>query len=294
MKVLSFKIPKPENELVRHQVDHVSHFYDKLHQHPEVQLTVILKGEGSLFVGDYIGRFAPGEIYLMGSNVPHVFRNDESYYYKKGLKQAHSESLFFDLDLMESKLSAIEEFSGLAETLSSLDGCFRFTGGLNFVKNRIIKLRNIAGLKKVILSIEVLEKILESNVLVRLNSVGSVRNFSAREGKRMENVMRFLMEQSHRHISLAEAAGVASMNKEAFCRFFKERTRKTLTEFLNEVRISRACHLLGNNDLTIMQVASESGFPNLSYFNRVFKKIKGKTPKEFRLNYLSKTESSDK
>lgn len=289
MKVLPFKIPKPENELVRHQLDHVSHFYDKLHQHPELQLTVILEGEGSLFVGDYIGRFAPGEIYLMGSNVPHVFRNDQSYYDEKTVKHAHSESLFYDLDLMESKLAGIEEFSEIPEALRSLDGCYRYSGNLNYVKTRIQKLQNISGLKKIIISMEVLDQMLESSALIRLNSIGSVRNFSAKEGKRMENVMKFLMEQSHRHISLAEVASIANMNKEAFCRFFKERTRKTLTEFLNEVRITRACHLLGNKDLTIMQVASESGFPNLSYFNRVFKKIKCKTPGEFRLNYLSET-----
>lgn len=294
MKVLPFKIPKPENELVRHQVDHVSHFYDKLHQHPELQLTVILKGEGSLFVGDYIGRFAPDEIYLLGSTVPHVFRNDQSYYEEKTVKHAHSESLFFDLELMTLKLAGIEEFSGIAETLRSLDGCYRFTGNQNFVKNSILKLRHLSGLQKIILSMEILERILASNALIRLNSTGSARYFSAREGKRMENVMKFLLGQSHRHISLAEAASVASMNKEAFCRFFKERTRKTLTEFLNEVRVTKACHLLGNNHLSIMQVAAESGFSNLSYFNRVFKKIKSTTPGEFRSNYLSEVQPSGK
>lgn len=289
MKVFPFKIPKPENELVRHQVDQVSHFYDKLHQHPELQLTVILKGEGSLIVGDYIGRFAPGEIYLMGSNVPHVFRNDERYYQGHSTRQAHSESLFYDLDLFETRLAGIYEFEGLAERLRSLDGCYRIRGRAAFIRSSIIKMRQLKGLQKIIRSFEVLDLIVEGDLPERLNSHGSIRNYSAREGKRMENVMRFLMEQSHRPITLAEVADVASMNKEAFCRFFKERTRKTLTEFLNEVRITRACQLLCNKDLTIMQVANEAGIPNLSYFNRVFRKTKGMTPKEFRATYLSET-----
>ncbi|MFW5707206.1 MAG: helix-turn-helix domain-containing protein, partial [Bacteroidota bacterium] len=118
---------------------------------------------------------------------------------------------------------------------------------------------------------------------------GSIKNFSLREGKRMENVMRYIMEHCHRHISLAEVAGVANMNKEAFCRFFKERTRKTVTQFVNEVRITRACSLLANQDLSISQVAAESGFPNLSYFNRVFRNIKKATPKEYRNAYLLET-----
>lgn len=271
-------------------MDHVSHFYDKLHQHPELQLTVILKGEGSLIVGDYIGRFRPGEIYLMGSNVPHVFRNDERYYQQPSSQQAHSESLFFDLGLFEHRLAGIAEFEGLPERLRSLDGCYRITGRHHFIRSRIVKLRNLSGLQKIIRSFEVLDLIVEGELPERLNSLGSIRNYSAREGKRMEHVMRFLMEQSHRPISLAEVAGVASMNKEAFCRFFKERTRKTVTEFLNEVRIARACQLLGNQDLTMMQVAAESGIPNLSYFNRVFRKNKGMTPREFRASYLSETE----
>ena len=289
MKVFPFKIPKPENELVRHQVDQVSHFYDKLHQHPELQLTVILKGEGSLVVGDYIGRFSPGEIYLMGSNVPHVFRNDERYYQGHSTRHAHSESLFFDLELFENRLAGIFEFEGLTERLLNLDGCYRICGREAFIRKSIIKLRHLSGLQKIIHSFEVLDLIVEGELLERLNAHGSIRNYSAREGKRMENVMRFLMEQSHRPITLAEVAGVASMNKEAFCRFFKERTRKTFTEFLNEVRITHACKLLANKDLTIMQVAAESGIPNLSYFNRVFRKTKGMTPKEFRLTFLSET-----
>ncbi len=292
MKVLPFKIPKPANELVRHQVDHVAYFYDKLHQHPEVQLTVILKGEGSLIVGDYIGRFAPGDLYLLGSNTPHVFRNTDLYYKKGSSRFAHSESIFFDLEIIESHFSGIHEFEQLTRALSELDGCYRIEDHKNFIRKRIQKLRDAKDLQKIILSLEVLDQIINETHPERLNKAGSVRNYSAREGKRMETVMRFIMEQCHRHISLAEVADAANMNKEAFCRFFKDRTRKTFTGFLNEVRITRACHLLSNKDLTISQVASEAGFPNLSYFNRVFKNLKKITPKAYRASIFSEIKTA--
>jgi hypothetical protein len=79
-KVIPFKIPKSQKEFVRFQIDKGEHFYDKLHQHPEWQLTFILEGKGQLMVGDYIGRFEPGDVFLLGANIPHVFRSDEEYF----------------------------------------------------------------------------------------------------------------------------------------------------------------------------------------------------------------------
>lgn len=290
MKVLSFKIPKPENELVRHQVDDVPHFYDKLHQHPEVQLTRVFQGVGNLVVGDYIGRFKAGDMYLLGPDIPHVFRNDDSYYVGDNTKRAHMESLFYDLKVVGNHLVHIEEFRGVMEFFKELNGCYRVVDESHYIKKRIVKLRTITGLNRIILSMEVLYRIMEEGTLQRLNKMGSVRNYSKKEGRRMDNVMRFLMEESHRQVKLSDVAVVANMNKEAFCRFFKERTRKTLTEFLNEVRITNACHMLGNKDMSISQVASESGFSNLSYFNRVFRKLNGVTPKEFRKSLQKGTE----
>jgi AraC-like DNA-binding protein len=282
MKVLSFKIPKPENVLVRHQVDDVPFFYDKLHQHPEVQLTQIFKGEGNLIVGDYIGRFKPGDLILLGSDIPHVFRNDDNYYASASDKRSYSETIFFDGKIIESQLTYIDEFEGVMEFLSSLNGCYTVIDQHEFIKERIVRMPLLNGLSRLISCLEILNYIMTEPVLERLNKMGFVRNYSPREGKRMEKVVRFLMDESRRQIELSEVAAVANMNKEAFCRFFKERTRKTLTGFLNEIRISNACHLLGYKDLSVSQVANESGFANLSYFNRVFRKLKGCTPKEFR------------
>jgi AraC-like DNA-binding protein len=284
MKVLPFKIPKPENEFIRHQVDDVPHFYDKLHQHPEVQLTRIFDGVGKLVVGDYIGRFQPRDIFLLGPDIPHVFRCDDDFYVPGGDRRAHMETLFFDVQVVAKHLVHIEEFFGLLDFFKTLNGCYRVDDGDHFIRKRILRLRDMDGLGRLIVGLEVLQRLRYGHVLHRLNKMGNVKNYSKKEGKRMEKVMRFLMEESHRPVKLSEVAGVASMNKEAFCRFFKERTRKTLTEFLNEVRITNACHLLGNKDLSISQVAQESGFTNLSYFNRVFKRLNGKTPKEFRVS----------
>lgn len=96
------------------------------------------------------------------------------------------------------------------------------------------------------------------------------------------------------NISLQEIADIASMTPQAFCKYFRERTQKTLTEFINEVRISHACKMLYSEEYSIEQVCYDSGFNSPSNFNRQFKKTVQMTPLEFRKkvqeNYLQKEE----
>lgn len=281
MKVLPFKIPKPENELVRQQTFE-PHLYDILHQHPEVQLTLIIKGTGNLILGDYIGRFRPGDIYLLASDVPHVFRNDKEFFQGHPHIRAHSEDVYYDMRMAFPVLAKIKELHAVAHFFASIGGGYRVTDRENFVKNRILAIKKLSGLRRIIASLEILQHLMCPSRLSKLNVVGDLKNYSPKESRRMQKTMQFLMEQSHRPITLTEVAEVAAMNKEAFCRFFKLRTNKTLTQFLNEVRISNACHLLADKNMTIPHVAAETGFQNLSYFNRVFKKIHHCSPREFR------------
>ena len=78
MKVIPFNVPHTSREAFRSQVDRLPHFYNALHAHPEIQIMLILKSEGTLIAGDYVGRFEAGDLYVMGSNLPHVFRNDKA------------------------------------------------------------------------------------------------------------------------------------------------------------------------------------------------------------------------
>ena len=94
-KVIAFNVPQTEHEVVRVQVDDVSHFYDKIHQHPEIQIMFIQSGEGTLIAGDYVGRFQAGDVLVMGSDQPHVFRCDPGFYKEDSILCARSISLYF-------------------------------------------------------------------------------------------------------------------------------------------------------------------------------------------------------
>jgi len=282
-KIISFQIPKSNKEFVRFQVDEGKHFYEKLHQHPQWQLTFIIEGKGQLMVGDYLGRFEPGDMFLFSANMPHVFRSDGEYFDPKTDKRSLGNTLFLDFEALGKSLMEVEEFTGLNQWLQRTKGCFAIHGNTkDKIKKNLMNFPDLQGLKKMLSALEILNGLQESQDLNALNRFIQEKVFTETEGKRMGHVMSFILSKSQSSIGLQEVAGVANLSKEAFCRFFKERTGKTFTEFLLQVRIHQACQLLQESEWSISQIAYQTGFQNLSYFNRAFKKIQGETPKEFR------------
>jgi AraC-like DNA-binding protein len=282
-KIIPFKIPKSNKEFVRFQVDATKHFYDKLHQHPEWQLTLIKKGKGNLMVGDYLGRFEPGDMFLFSANIPHVFRSDSEYFDFSTDKYSLGFSLYFDFQALGESLLELEEFSGLLQWQQHIKGCYRI---VRETKSKILEtLNDIAekeGLNKILAALNTLNYLQKRENLLLLNKLIPHKDYTETEGKRMGKVMSYILSESRHTISLQEVADIANLSKEAFCRFFKERTGKTFTEFLSQVRIHQACQLLQDSDMSISQIAFQCGFQNLSYFNRTFKKYQGETPKDNR------------
>jgi len=270
-------------EFVRYQVDAGQHFYDKLHQHPEWQLTWIKEGKGQLMVGDYLGRFEAGDVFFFSANMPHVFRSDPEYFSGQGNKKSLGLTLFFDFDTLGKHIWEVEEFAPLQQWLLQIKGCYHVKGMTNsFIQEELMHFGKKEGLDKLMGSLQILRQLQQSKEMKLLNKLIPQKNYTETEGKRMGQVMSFILAESHRTVQLQEVADLANMSKEAFCRFFKERTGKTLTEFISQVRIHHACQLLQETDLSVSQIAYQSGFQNLSYFNRAFKKFRGETPKEFR------------
>ena len=278
---MAFNVPQTEREVVRVQVDEVSHFYDVLHQHPEIQIMFVESGNGTLIAGDYVGRFQPGDVFVIGSSQPHVFRCDQSYYKTNSARMAKSISLYFSekyfgKELWDSnELSSVREFAGKCQQGIQLNGSVAKEAA-----HRIQKLSHCSELEKVIEFFSLLQLIIKTNDKKKL-SIQPGRLLVNEEG-RMNSIIEFTFRESHRKIYLSEVARLTNLSVEAFCRYFKLHTRKTYINFLNEVRISHACQLLIQKDTSIQQVCYKTGFTNVSNFNRIFKKITAKTPLSFR------------
>ncbi|HEY9116676.1 MAG TPA: AraC family transcriptional regulator, partial [Roseivirga sp.] len=280
MKVLPFKIPKVESSSVHLQIDDEPYFYDKLHQHPELQLTWIVKGEGTVIYGDYLGEFRPDEMYLIGSNVPHVFRSKAEYYLPNS-SGILSKSVFFKPELITRARVLYPETTVLNDLLDKADRGLRFQVPHNRkaieILLEVFQAKPLARLGHLL----VLLSELQSNEAEML-SVLPQKSIKESQGRRLDDVFNFTLDNYHRAIQLEEVAEVVYMNKAAFCRYFKQHTRKTYINFLNEIRLQKATELLKNSELNIAQIAFEVGFNNLSNFNRTFKMYRKQTPFEYR------------
>jgi AraC-like DNA-binding protein len=279
-KIISFQIPKSDREFVRYQEDRGRHFYDKLHQHPQLQLTVIQEGKGQFLSGDYVGRFQAGDVFFLGENAPHVFRSDPEYFEESTELESSGDTIFFDFAVLGKSLSEVEDLQSLRKFKEYSGLCFQIIGES---RDRILGIFsdfcNSSGLHRFQLSFQLLSLLdLAEEEMISLNRSILTRGMNERDGRRMDLVMQFLLEHRHRPISLMEAAEKANLSKEAFCRFFKLRTRKTFTQYLLQLRINDATKLLQDTDLGIAEIAYKVGFENLSYFNRSFKSIVGSTP----------------
>lgn len=282
MKIIPFSIPKTSREAFRIQVEVLPFFYDNLHQHPETQIMFIEKGEGTLIAGDHVGRFSAGSLFLIGSSQPHVFRCDDRYYNIKSKLGVRSISLYFDEQYAGESFWRLDELRTVNQFLQQAGVGYRIQGKtqvqlIQFIQEIVL----LKGINKLIHFLQLLNVLSESTELVPLSITQAHTNLSITEGKRMNDILQFTFSQSHRKIKIEEVAAVANLSAEAFCRYFKVRTRKTYTNFLNEVRVSNTCKMLIEKRKSIQEICFDTGFTNLSHFNRTFKKVTGKTPTSY-------------
>lgn len=280
MKVLPFQIPKPTKDALIYQEDHEYVFYDKFHQHQEIQLSYILEGEGTLIIGDTISHYKKGDVLAIGGNLPHVFKSEPNL----GVK-SHMLSLFFTKEGFGETFFELEELSEVTTFFNRVENGFKVLSNVKQLEQAFLSLKDSSKLERFVILLQTL-KLVSKAKKQSLSSFVYEKNYSALEGKRMQDVMTYTMNNYHQNISLKTVSEVASMTKNAFCKYFKKRTNKTYIQFLNELRIENASKLLLNkNELSVAEVAYQCGFGNLSNFNRQFKIVKKKTPSQYRLRH---------
>lgn len=276
MKVLPFKIPKPETHAFVFQIDREIRFYDKLHQHEDIQISFILVGEGALIVGDTINHYTSGDIIILGGNLPHVFKSEPAG------KQSQMLSVFFTKDAFGKTFFELPELSEAKLFFKRCKQGFKLTSHKKPVQERFLKFEKSSKIEQFILLMEII-KLASSATYKSLSSFIYEKTYSDNEGKRMRDVVEYTMNNYQNNISLDNISEIANMTKNAFCKYFKKRTNKTYVQFLNELRIEQATKLLQTNyDLSITEIAELCGFNNMSNFNRQFKAIKKTSPSKIK------------
>lgn len=260
----------------------VQHTYDTWHNHVELEFLHILQGSGTRFIGDSIEAFESGDLVLVGPHLPHVWRSDKIYY--EDLPEIRVEMILtqFIREFAGKDFLNLPEMHGVRELLDeSVRGLQLLGKTREVVSEKLQKLTSKEGGERLLEFINILLYISKTKEYRKLSSLGFIDSYQSKGAGRINNVQDFIMNNFTEDITLKEAAEIAHMNETAFCRFFKSTTLKTFTQFLNEVRIGYACKLLLHESLNIAGVGYESGFKNISYFNRVFKASQGITPQQY-------------
>ena len=252
-------------------------FYEKLHQHKEIQISLVIAGEGTFVIGDCVGDFKQHDIFVLGENLPHVFKRDEAFE-----QETEMVSLFFSKNSFGEDFFNLPEFTYFKKFFDNAVLGYEVQSYKQEISLILSKIKTLSKYYQFINFLEVLRLISEAEKR-KLSSLINLKKYAGNEGKRMSDIFQYTMDNFHKEVTLHDVANIANMTPNAFCRYFKQRTTKTFVNFLIDIRIGNACKLLAkNNDFSITEISYKSGFNNLANFNRKFKSIKGITPSEYR------------
>jgi AraC-like DNA-binding protein len=252
----------------------VPSFEFKWHYHPEYELTLIKKGKGRRLVGDSNESFTQGDLVLLGPGLPHTWSSDSVKN-----KDVSAVVIQFPEEFIESflRLSGFEKISRL---LAASSRGLYFPGAQEIVQ-QIESLPRATGVGKVTSLLTILQELtLRKSVKLSSEYFSPVKSEEAEN--RVNKVCQYIQKNSKKGIELAYAASLVHLSPTAFCKFFKRATGKTFSDYVNDIRIGNACHLLTESDKSISEISYETGFQSLTYFNRIFLKKKSITPRQFR------------
>ncbi|AUD05030.1 AraC family transcriptional regulator [Spirosoma pollinicola] len=252
------------------------------HYHPEYELTYIVKSQGRRFVGDHVESFQAGDLVLLGPDLPHFWRNDDEFYPRTSTQEAESVVVQFPSTFTERGLALVPEATAVRQLLERARYGLRFSSAMSqTVSKQLEELPQLNGLNQLLSLLAILNQLATDQDAQLLASDGYQLAPGVAETERMKRVLEFVLLNFREEIRIEQIASIAGMAPAAFCRYFKNRTRKTFVEYLNELRIGHARKLLTNIDLSIGQVGMECGYNNSSHFHRQFKLSTGMTPFQY-------------
>ncbi len=266
-------------------------FHSEYHFHPEYELKYVIESKGKRFVGDTIENFQAGDLILLGPNIPHYWKNDD-------IHDQSDQMLSRAVVVMFSEYFLGKEFFSIQEMIPVRELLKKSQAGLVFplaLKSQVPKmleeLTTVKGPMRIILLLEILAELAKSvsrKLLTEEFSTGTpFLDANSPSFIRLQKVHHYVIKNFHLPLQIEDVARISNMTPHAFCKYFKKSTKKTFMTFLNELRICHAKKLLIENRIPISLICAESGFNNISNFNRQFKTGTNLTPSDFRAMYIN-------
>ena len=250
------------------------------HSHEEYELHLIVDTRGKAFVGDYIGDFKPGSLYLTGPNLPHNWITDEVW---KEAVPIRDMLVQFSQASVDGLAEAFPEFGEVRQTLLLAQSGIEFVGfNPTFARGHMESIRDHKGPERILAFIRFLVRLNEHAEKKTLSVSKLIQPEGGSRHARIGEVVDHIVEHFGEDISLDSAAEMAGMTAATFSRNFQSVTGHRFVEFVNRIRIGQACGLLYATEEQVTAICYQVGFQNLANFNRHFLKMKGMTPSEYR------------
>lgn len=246
------------------------------HFHPEYEIVFITGANGTRHVGEHISRFEVSDLALIGPHIPHLN-------FDYGIKTPYKKVvLHFKEDFLEGSFKNYPELSEIRQLFERAKRGICFNGETKQkIGQRLMNLLELSRFEQFIEVLNIFQTLAVSQEYDVLNAQAIEKHYNLKEQQRLKSVQRYIEDHYSEKIEVEDMAELTHLSKAAFCRYFKKMTLMTFTEFLNQYRIEQAKKLL-ILDKNISETCYETGFESLSYFNRVFKKIVGKNPMQFK------------
>ncbi|HVY21688.1 MAG TPA: AraC family transcriptional regulator [Bauldia sp.] len=251
------------------------------HYHPEFELTLTLNSRGQRYIGDSITAYDDGDLVLLGPNLPHTWNSAEKI---DARRPHHALVMWFTETWGAGITTSLAEMAGVAPLLA------RAGRGVVFSRDVAARARPIieqipdhAPADRLLRLMEVLALLAtDTNAQPIASAAADRRKVASPDQDRVERVLDHIHAHYRERISIDDLADVAALSVSGFHRLFRRHTRLTVSDYVTELRIGQACALLVNTERPVAHIADEVGYPSLANFNRQFRALKGKTPREFR------------
>ena len=273
---LQQKLPLVENISFIAQTFRTPDFEVGWHQHIEYELILFTEGSGQSFIGNYVGEFETGDVYFLGSDLPHTFQKREPDLVTSAVV------VQFRGDFWGNELLALPEGREIRHLLEISAQGLKMPAPVKLQLAPLIReMEKAIGFKRLLLLGECLDKMAGKTSYEPL-STQVIAYSDNRERENLDRVFEFTINNFREKIELAAVAKLVYMSEPAFCNFFKRCTKKTYIAFLNEVRVGYACNLLVDTKKTVLDICYKSGYNTMAHFHKQFLKLKKLTPLQYR------------
>ncbi len=261
----------------------VPYFTNTHHFHKDYEIVFVKKSSGKRIVGDHVDNFNDGDLVFVGPDLPHAWFNDSAYYEDREDLPAQSVVIYLKRTWLERSVLPLPQTGKLKNMLENARRGIRFYGETARQVSKLLSgIYRAEGFRQVADLFTVLFLMSDTKECELLAGINYLNTHSENETARLNRVYEYVMRNFPGQIRLEQAADIANMSPNAFCRYFRKQTQKNFSQFVNEIRIGHACRLLAKKDRSVTEVCYESGYQSVTNFNKFFRRIMGKSPVEYR------------